>query len=123
MVDSIEEIKARVPFLVLVQNYQPHADHASDEFWYSRVTAGDLEYYSLKFNPEFWRGTFVIGLNKNSQQLEFLSVRILKELKATTIDLIQTILGNLYIITTTRGNQASYDVFLSSKSTEGVDGE
>ncbi|TXH11401.1 MAG: hypothetical protein E6R04_02125 [Spirochaetes bacterium] len=123
MVDSIEEIKARVPYLVLVQSYQTHADHTSDTFWYSRVTACDLEYYSLKFNPEYWRGTFVVGLNKNSQQLEFLSVNILKELKSTTADLIQTVVGNLYTITTTRGNQASYDVFLSPKSTVGVDGE
>lgn len=123
MVDSIEDIKGRVPFLVLVQGYTPHADHTTDSFWYSRVTAGDLEYYSLKFNPEYWRGTFIVGLNKNSQQLEFLSVSILKELKSTTLDLIQTVVGNLYTITATRGNKASYDVFLSPKSTEGVDEE
>lgn len=115
MVDSLEAIKARMPFLVLTQPYVSYADHTTDTFWFSRVTACELDYHSLKFNPEYWRGTFVIGINKRSSLVEFLSVGIIKETKLPTVDLIQALLGDLYFVTATRGNQHSYDVFLSPK--------
>lgn len=115
MADSLEEIKARMPFLVLIQPYTSYADHTTDTFWYSRVTACDLEYHSLKFNPEYWRGTFIIGLNRRNSLVEFLSVGIIKETKLPTVSLIEALIGDLYYVTASRGNQHSYDVFLSPK--------
>lgn len=115
MGDSVEEIKGRVPHVAIVEVYKPFIDHSDDAFWYSRVTASDLEYYSLKFKPEFWRGTLVVGLNKNSRLLEFVSIRVIKELKATSLQLVEAILGDRYAITASRGDEMSFDVFLSPK--------
>jgi hypothetical protein len=117
MTDSIEAIRERVPFLVTILPYTARADHSQDQFWYSRVTAADLEYYSLKFDPNFWRGAFVVGMNRNSSLLEFLSVNVIKEVSVSTGDLILALCSDKYKQSDTRGGKLSYDVFLSPKYT------
>lgn len=123
MADSLEEIKERTPFIVTIQPYVTHADHSSDAFWYSRVTASDLAYFTLKFDPSRWRGTFVVGVNKNSSWAEFLSVSIIKEIDISTEEIIQAFVGSKYRATATRGNKFSYDVFLTPNSPPPVDDE